>query len=391
MTQQSPEVLVIGGGPAGLGAAAALRRRGIDALVLERAPEVGDTWRQRYDGLRLNTVSWMSGLPGMRIPRRFGRWPTRDDYVRYLEQYVADQRLRVRTGVAVERVDRDAGRYLVRTRDEAIPAAYVVVATGYDHSPRVPDWPGRDGFRGELIHSSAFRNPEPFRGRRVLVVGLGNSGLELAVQLAEAGAASVAMSMRTPPNIAKREILGVPATLFAELGSRMSAIGLTGLVDRGGALMQRLLWGDLSDHGIPRSPYGVGTEMKVRGLGPVADCGFIDAVRAGRVEVVPALAGFDGDDAILSGGARLRADAVIAATGYGRGLERLVGHLGVLGPTGLPEATGGESHPLAPGLYFNGYRLPLPGVLPAMRRSSVEIAKAVVRERRRHTNGSVRP
>lgn len=386
----SPEAVVIGGGPAGLGAAGALKRRAIEPLVLERAPAVGEAWRQRYDGLRLNTVSWMSGLPGMRIPRRYGRWPTRDEYVSYLEQYAAEQRLDVRTGTSVRRVDRAEIGYRVRTEGDSIGARYVVVATGYDHSPRIPDWPGREGFDGEVIHSSAFQNAMPFAGRHVLVVGLGNSGLEIAVQLLEADSASVSVSIRSAPNIGRREIFGVPGTVFASVGAGMSAVGLTGLVDRGGSLVQRLLWGDLRSLGIPPPPYGVGTEMKVKGLGPVADCGFIDALREGQLRVVPALEGFEGDEAVLRDGERLRPDAVIAATGYGRGLEALVGHLGVLGRGGLPEVTGGQSHPLAPGLYFNGYRLPLPGVLPAMRRSSVEIAKAIVRDRRRHSNGSVR-
>src|SRR4051794_38963433 len=142
------EIAIVGGGPAGLGVAGALRRRRIDAVVFERS-EVGQSWRGRYDSMKLNTVRWMSGLPGMRVPRSTGRWPSRDDYVAYLERYATQNRLEVRRGIEIQRVDRDDSGYRLRTSDGTLAARYVVVAAGYDHDPRLPDWPGRDGFEGE--------------------------------------------------------------------------------------------------------------------------------------------------------------------------------------------------------------------------------------------------
>src|SRR3990170_6187077 len=180
--------LVIGAGPAGLGAAALIERRGVPALVLERGERVGTSWRGRYEGLRLNTPRIMSTPPVHRMPRRLGRYPTREDFVAYLEDYVERTGLTVRYGVEATRVDPADGGWRVETSDGAIDADNVVVATGYDRVPCIPDWPGRDGFTGELLHASEFRSPKPYRGRDVLVVACGNTGSELATLLSRAGA-----------------------------------------------------------------------------------------------------------------------------------------------------------------------------------------------------------
>ena len=371
------EVAVIGAGPAGLAAAAQLHRRGLAPAVLERSPEVGASWRERYDGLRLNTVRWMSGLPGGPIPRSAGRWPARADFVRYLERYAERQRLEVHTGVGVARVDRDGDGYRLHASTGELKSRFVVVATGYDHEPVIPAWPGRDDFTGRLLHASAYRNATPFSGRHVLVVGTGNTGVELAVEILET-AASVRVSMRTPPNILTREIFGLPSTVLG----RMSESSLDALTDRSGFLLQRMLWGDLEPYGIPRPPYGIATELRVKGLGPVVDSGFVAALKQRRIAIVPAVERFNAADVVLRGDVRLRPDVVIAATGYRSGLEELVGHLGVLLPNGRPAINGARTHPNAPGLYFNGYWLPLSGQIPALRRSSRALARAVACERR---------
>lgn len=373
------DAMVIGGGAAGLGAAASLRRRGVEVVVLERGDGVGESWRRRYDGVRLNTVRWMSGLPGMRIPRAAGRWPARSEFADYLRSYAARQRIEVRTGVEAERIERSADGWHVETSAGPLEARYVVVAAGYDHSPRLPDWPGREQFAGELLHSADYRDPEPFRDRHVLVVGAGNSGIEIATELVRGEAASVQLSIRTPPNILTRELFGLPATPVAWLTERAP----DRLADLGGALIQRLLWGDLERHGVAKAPYGIATELRRTQLGPVVDSGFVELLKAGRLEVVPAVEGFDGLDVLLRGGRRVLPDVVIAATGFRQQLEPLAAHLGVLLSDGRPAVNGGRAHPAAPGLYFNGYRLPLRGQLPYMRKTSTQIGRAVALDRAR--------
>jgi putative flavoprotein involved in K+ transport len=369
----SVETVVIGAGAAGLGVAVELRRRGVaDVVVLEHADCVASSWRARYDGLHLNTVRGLSGLPRHPIPRGAGTWPSREAFIAYLEDVATRSGVEVRFGVEVQRIDRDGNRWKVETSSGALRAGFVVVAAGYDRVPRIPDWPGRDGFTGELVHASQFRNADPYRGRDVLVVGAGNTGTEIATRLADGGAARVRVSFRTPVNIMPPTFLGVPTPVLA----RMSENSPAWLLDRVGFVMQRLAWGDLPRYGMPRSPYGLATELRVRGLGPTLDRGFVAALKSERIELVPAVVGFDGPDVLLEGGERVQPHVVIAATGYRHGLESLVGHLGVLLPSGKPAVRTGRAHPAAPGLYFNGYWLPLSGQLPAMRRTSVRIARA---------------
>ncbi len=375
---------MIGAGSAGLWAAAELRRRGVEVVVLERAGAVAESWRRRYDGLRLNTVRWLSGLPGARIQRTAGRWPARDDFVAYLESLAKLNRIRISFGTEVARIERAGDWWLVETSTGALSARFVVVATGYDRVSKIPEWPGREGFAGELLHACEYRNPERFRDKDVLVVGVGNSGTEIAAQLAAGAAARVRVSMRTPVNFVPCEPAGVPMTLFARLGELLP----DKLGDGFGLVMQRAAFGDLAPYGMPRAPYGIATELRLKGLGPVMDRGFVAALKERRIALVEAVECFDGTEVVLADGARIRPAVVIAATGYRHGLEALVGHLGVLLPSGKPAVLGPTTHPDAPGLYFNGFWLPASGQLPAMRRTSRRIARAVARERRLTTSSS---
>jgi putative flavoprotein involved in K+ transport len=368
--------VVLGAGFAGLGTAAMLERRGVPALVLERSSAVGGSWRGRYDSLRLNTVRWMSTLSGHRMPRRYGRWPARDQLVEYLEDYARVMRLRIRFDAEAQRVERRAGGWAVAIPDGEVEADAVVVATGYDHNPKLPDWPGRDGFAGSLIHASSYRNPEPYRGKDVLVVSAGNTGSEVAYELLQSGATRVRTAMRTPPNIFPREWLGVPMPLLAATSERNPLR----VSDRLGWIMQRAIYGDLSRYGLPRSPVGYATNVQVRRVAPTVDAGFVEAVKDRRIEVVAALEAFDGADVILADASRIQPDAVIAATGYERGLEPMVGHLGVLNEEGEPAHNGVPRDPKTPGLYFNGYRTLLSGQLRLIRMQARKIARAIAGE-----------
>ena len=372
------EAIVCGGGAAGLAAAATLRADGVDAIVLERTEEVGASWRTRYDGLRLNTPGWMSTQPGYRAGRRrYGEFPTRDAWIRYLEDYAAHHRIDVRFGTQARRLEPADGGWLVETDREDLQARFVVIATGFDHDPALPDWPGRDGFSGELIHSSAYRNPEPYEGRDVLVVGPGTTGSEVAALLSRGGAGRVRVACRTPPNMTARKILGTSVNIH---GLALERLPLR-VADQIGWLAQRVLFGNLDRYGLPRPPIGIATQSR-RQQAPAYDSGFVGLLKAGRIEIVAAVVGFDGPAVSLADGTQIQPDAVIAATGYRRGLGPLVGHLGVLDEDGKPLVGGGGQHPSARGLFFNGYRSDLSGQLRLMRPDARAIARAVRRQRR---------
>ncbi|HMC37516.1 MAG TPA: NAD(P)/FAD-dependent oxidoreductase [Actinomycetota bacterium] len=367
------EAVVIGAGPAGLAAAACLRREGVEALVVER-DSVGSSWRRHYDRLHLHTVRWLSGLPGLPIDRREGRWVSRDGVVRYLERYARYHRLNIRTGVEVRRLLRDGEDWRVKTNEDDIVGRSLVVATGFNREPFLPDWPGRETFAGELLHSAAYRNPSAYRGKSVLVVGTGNSGAEIAVDLAEGGAREVMISVRTPPNILRRDVGGFPSQVVGVLTRRLPVP----VVDRVAAVVQRLTIGDLGRYGMPAPASGLYTRVNRDSI-PILDVGLVRLLKERRVRVVPALEGFDGAGVRLAGGKMIRPDAVIAATGFRRGLEELVGEHGLVAARGRPVAHGDRADPNAPNVYFIGFTNPLSGNLREIGIDARRMARAVAR------------
>lgn len=401
MSDTPSPVHVIGAGPGGLATAAALQARGVRAVLVEKSSDVGASWRRHYDRLRLHTTRRWSSLPGMPIPRSAGRWVPRDAFVAYLEAYARYHRLDLAAGVEVSRIDREdggtgseppgrkAGRrdtggpegtggdwLLYANGGRKLRASAVVVATGYNHTPCLPDWPGREAFTGELLHAREYRDPGPYKGRDVLVVGAGNTGAEIAADLAGGGAQRVRLSVRTPPHVMRRSTLGWPSQASAVLVRRLPV----GLVDRGARQLARLM-PDLTEYGLPRPDTGLYTRVR-QGAIPVLDTGMVRAVRKRQVEPVAAVESFDGDQVVLTDGETVSPDAVIAATGYRRGLEPLVGHLGVLDGQGRPLVHADRTHPGAPGLYFTGYSTPLSGMLRELSRDAPRIAAAIAGGRR---------
>jgi putative flavoprotein involved in K+ transport len=378
---ESRQVYVVGGGPAGLAAGAELRRRGMHPVILERGEQVGTSWRAGYDRLHLHTVRGLSGLPGFGFPRAAGRWPSRDAVIDYLERYRERHELEVRGGAEVERIaaaqaqDGEGVRWVIHTTaGERLPARSVVVATGHAHTPYVPDWPGLESYTGQLRHAREYRNPAPFAGLDVLVVGVGNSGSEIAVDLGEGGARRVWIAVRTPPQIVRRNLGGWPAHATGILISGLPAA----LVDPVARLQRRLTIPDLTAYGIPQPDDGLLSRVRRSGEVPLLDVGFVGAVRSGKVTPVAAVTGFDGGKVLLADGSAITAQAVIAATGYRRGLENMAGHLGVVGESGMPKVHGGP--PAAPGLFFLGYTVSLRGTLRDIAAQARRVAPAVARD-----------
>jgi putative flavoprotein involved in K+ transport len=361
------EIAVVGGGASGLAAAAALQEAGHKPVVFERDTQVGERWARRYDRLRLHTVRRFSGLPYHGVPRSRGRYVSKDGFAAYLRDYADRLGLDVRTGREVLSV-RPA--WVIETPREAFAARVVVVATGRYNEPFIPDWPGKDVFRGELLHSVEYRSGSAFAGRRVLVVGLGNTGAEIAADLVEQGADHIAVAVRTPPPVVRREILGVPVQLF---GIALSPFP-PGPVDRLAAILRRIGTGDLRPYGIGRAVWGPFTARRPA----VIDVGFVAQLKARRVQVRGEVTGLTPTGVLFADGAAEPFDAVIAATGFSRGLERFLHVPGALDERGDPiraqDGSGTE-----PGLFFSGYTETIRGQLFEANRQAPRLAAAVSR------------
>ena len=368
------DVLVVGAGPAGLAVAACLRKRGIGVLVVDRGDAIGDSWRHRYDRLHLHTPRVQSALPGLRMPRRYGRWVAKDDVAAYLATYADLHGIKPRFGTEVQSLGRDGDGWTAKTGTGILRARQVVVATGYNAAPIAPHWPGQGAFPGEVLHASAYSNAEKYRDQDVLVVGPGNTGAEIAADLAETGARTVWLAVRTPPNVVTRQLGPVPTTLLA-ISMDFSPAWLADPVNR---VLQRLFVGDLTRYGLPAPRAGVVSQMRASGTTPTIDVGLIDALRAGRVTPVAALERFDGGEAVLADGTRLSPQTVIAATGYTTGLATMIGHLGVLDDRGRPPGNGAKA--AVPGLRFVGLSTPLKGLLLQINLDARAAARAIARE-----------
>jgi cation diffusion facilitator CzcD-associated flavoprotein CzcO len=369
------DVVVVGAGQGGIASALALKDRGVAALVVDEADQVASRWQARYDRLRLNSSRPTSHLPGRRYPKGTPMFPTRDQVVEHIQGRARDAGLDLLLGTRVQRLSRTNGSWTVETGKGDIDARQVVLATGYEDEPLVPDWDGRERFAGDLIHSAEYRNADRFRSRRVLVVGPGCSGMEIAHDVATGGAAKVWLAVRTPPTIISRQgpgglpgewigaaLLNFPTRFgnaFARFGSRQD-------------------FGDLGAYGLPVPEEGLMTRFRRDGTVPsIVDKDVIEAVKEGKVEVVGAVESLEFAAVILAGGRRVEPDAIISATGYRRALEPLVGHLGVLDDRGQPAVAAPK--PAAPGLRFLGYTS-RPGALGFMSRQAKRSAKAIARE-----------
>jgi putative flavoprotein involved in K+ transport len=177
------ETVIVGGGQAGLAAAYHLKKKGHPFVLLDAEERIGDAWRKRWDSLRLFTPAKYNGLPGLRFPAPRWSFPTKDEMGDYLEGYAARFDLPVRTGVSVDRVFRDGDRYVIESGLETFEADNVVVATGAHRAPKLPSFASQLDPRIAQLHSVDYRNPAQLRDGAVLVVGVGNSGAEIAFEL----------------------------------------------------------------------------------------------------------------------------------------------------------------------------------------------------------------
>lgn len=367
-----PQTVIIGAGAAGLATAAQLRKHEVPFRLLDAGQEIGESWRRRYDSLTLHTARSLSGLPGMAIPKHYGTWVGRDDLIAYLQSYAAEFELFPEFGITANRIERGPLGWQVATSVGEIDASAVVVASGFSHTPWVPDWPGRELFSGTFLHASSYREPSSLRGRRVLVVGAGNSAADLVVDLA-AVADEVIMAVRTPPNIVPRASFGLPSQLIGISTEKLP----TPVVNPLFGMLRKLTVPDLTEHGLP-APSGRSYSQFLRSRTvPILDTGFIDIVRSGGVRIVPAMAAFTDTGAQLADGSTVAVDVIVAATGYRPGLEPLVSHLDMLDSRGLPLVTGGRALPHAPGLHFVGITVELTGLLREIGIESRRVARAI--------------
>jgi len=344
----NPDAIIVGAGPAGLACAGTMRAAGLDVTVFEKAGDVGAAWRRHYDRLHLHTDRNHSGLPGMAMSRDYPAYPSREQMIAYLESYAARFEIKPVFDTAVSRLCRDGAQWRADTAQGSIAAPIVVVATGIADAPYRPSWPGSESFAGAVIHSSEYRNPAPYEGKRVLVIGFGNSGGEIALDLANADI-DVALAVRGPVQILPRDLLGFPILSWAILYRRLPAR----LVDVINAPVLRLAVGDIEKLGLRRATKGPRQMVEEDGRVPLIDIGTIAKIKDGSIKIRGGIDRFTTDGVMFTGESTEKFDAVILATGFRPDLRKLLPDVSdVFDQHGMPLMTGQRTS--APGLYFCG-------------------------------------
>ena len=364
-------VVVVGGGPAGLATSAELRRRGIEHVVLERGGTVGHSWANLYDSLTLHTGKHLSALPGMTFDRRVPLFPSRGDFVAYLHRYVEVLELPIETGRTVTALERRNDEWLVRTDRGDITARDVVMATGIIASPRSPAIPGRERFRGRVMHSIEYRRPAGFAGRRVLVVGVGNSGGEIGSELANAGA-RVTIAVRSGANVVPRQIAGVPIQYLSfamRALPRRARTVIAGLVGRITELRR-------GKPVLPRPAHGPLDAI------PLIGFHLVDAIQAGKVTVRGGVTELTEAGARFTDGVEEPFDDVILATGFTAALAPL-GNLVRTDAKGFAVRADRVTSADQPHLYFVGHSYDSTGGLYNIKRDSALAAERIAAGARR--------
>jgi indole-3-pyruvate monooxygenase len=342
--EHQTETLVIGAGPAGLATGACLTRRGAPFVIGEQSTAVGASWRGHYDRIHLHTDRTNSALPFLGFPPGTARYPSRKEMIAYLEDYAKHFQLTPRLKERADNVRSEGSGWVTTTTEGIYRSRNVVIASGFNTVPCMPRWTGQESYRGRILHSSEYRNGEPFRGRNVLVVGFGNSAGEIAVDLHEHGA-RVAMSVRGPVNVVPRDILGLSILSVSIALSRFPAR----LADMVVTPLLRITVGDITKLGLRKAADGPITQIRERSKVPLVDVGTVRLVREGHIEVLRGIRSLCNSTVTFDDGPSRDFDAIIAATGFRPGLERFL-----------------ESHSYSPdaersrqasatGLYFCGF------------------------------------
>jgi putative flavoprotein involved in K+ transport len=201
------DVLVIGGGQSGLAAGYHLQRAGLRFLILEASEEATGSWKRYYDSLKLFSPARYSSLPGMRFPGKPERYPSRDEVIDYLRTYAEQFHLPIRTHAFVERIEQQGSNFIVDVKGQGIlTARSIIAATGAFSRPHLPQFDRQDHYQGKILHSSSYQNPMAFKDQRVLVVGAGNSAVQIAVDLTKT--AQVTLTSRDPVKFRRQRIWG---------------------------------------------------------------------------------------------------------------------------------------------------------------------------------------
>jgi len=373
----SAQALIIGASAAGLASAACLQKEGIEYIILEKNPQVADTWRNHYDRLHLHTSKKWSALPFKLFDRSLPQYPSRQDVVNYLDDYTKELNIHPLFDTKVLSVKKEEGCWISETTNGTYKSKFVIVATGMNQKPVLPVIKGINSFHGKVIHSSQYKNGKEFAGKNVLVVGFGNSACEEAICLHEHDAHPF-LSVRSAVNVLPRDIFGFPALEIGKLTSMFPAR----VADKINAPLIRMLVGDITKLGLKKSKYGPLEQIKKQKRIPLLDIGTIKLIKQGYIKVFGDIVSIEGNTVYFEENKQQDFDAIILATGYEPNLESFL-HLTDDRMSDLYKETSRQSMLGKDGIYFCGFYLSPMGMLREIGIEAKRIAKDIAGKKTR--------
>ncbi|KAH7846036.1 hypothetical protein Vadar_008980 [Vaccinium darrowii] len=348
-------VIIIGAGPAGIAIATCLNLLSIPNIVLEREDCIASLWKKNsYDRLKLHLAKKYCTLPHMPFPSHFPTFVSKYMFIQYLDNYVAQFNINPLYSRSVESASYDGGKkWKVAVRNagsgemEVFEGRFLVVATGENCEGFVPKVLGLEGYGGELLHSSEYDNGSMYRGKDVLVVGCGNSGMEIAYDLCNCGARA-AISVRSPVHVLSKEMV--------QLGMSMLKFLPCNVVDKIVQTLTKFTYGDLSPHGLQTPSNGPFYLKGITCRSPVIDVGTVEKIKTGDIRVFPSIMSIDGDNIEFANGTTSKFHAIVFATGYKSNVRKWLKDDGALfNEDGMPEKRSPNHWKGENGLYCVGF------------------------------------
>lgn len=369
------KTLVVGASIAGMAAAAVLKKKGVDYIIIEREATAAAPWRKHYERLHLHTDKHSSRLPYKKFPGGVPRFPSRQQVVDYVEDYQKTFDIHPAFNTAAKSIIREGDHWVAETNNGVIRSEYVIIATGPYGRPKAIHFQGMDSFPGTILHSYGYKTGREYKGQRVLVVGFGNSACEIAIDLYEQGAMP-AMAVRSPVNVVPRDLLGIPIIQISLLLARLP----TRVADLVQKTVTRLVFGDLSKLGLKQMQTGVFAQIEQDAKIPLLDIGTIRLIREGHIDVYPGIDHIAGRMVNFSDGKKEEFDAVVAAIGYERNYADFLPGLDPARVSDLKMRVDRQKYFGVDGLYFCGFWIGPTGEFREIRLDAQKIGEDIFKK-----------
>ncbi|MFT4568069.1 MAG: thioredoxin reductase [Saprospiraceae bacterium] len=366
------ETLIVGAGPAGLAMAGQLSHKKLPFTIIEASDRIAPSWHQHYDRLHLHTVNQWSHLPHLPFPKDFPLYVPKLKLIEYLNSYAAEFKINPIFNQTVGSINKENDVWTVKTQDTIYIAKSLVIASGVNRVASIPVWEGMDKFKGEVLHSRFYRNGKAYARKRALVVGMGNTGAELALDLSEHKAITF-ISVRSPISVVPRDLNGRPVQVTSKQLEKLPF----GIGRWLGGKIRKIYFGDLTKYGLPLSDVDPVKQLLETGKTPVIDIGTIAAIKKEKIKVKPTIDHFTADTAVFSDGSEEKLDFVLLATGYKAKVEEFFpAAKAILDGKGLPKSPKGDG--VLEGSYFLGFdNYKLGGILGTICDDSQLIADSI--------------